>query len=99
MNDDSAADDKVKSRKAKSRNEPNDPDEGTGELFPEPSPRHSRTKENSDHHKSPLRGRVYLWLCCEGWMRFGPFEWLRFDDTERAIIGPDGETVAKMIDG
>jgi len=32
-------------------------------------------------------------------MRFGPFEWLRFDDTERAIIGPDGETVAKMIDG
>lgn len=43
--------------------------------------------------------RLYLWLCCEGWMRFGPFEWLRFDDERQAIIGPDGAEVAKNVDG
>ncbi len=30
-------------------------------------------------------------------MRFGPFKWLRFDDEENAIIGPDGEVVAKKV--
>ena len=99
MNDNPTPDDNVKSRKVKSRNEPNDSGDGTGELFPTTSPRHSRTEKDSDPHRPPLQGRVYLWLCCEGWMRFGPFEWLRFDDTERAIIGPDGEVVAKTVDG
>jgi len=28
-------------------------------------------------------------------MRFGPFEWLRFDDESQAILGPDGESVAR----
>jgi hypothetical protein len=42
---------------------------------------------------------VYLWLCCEGWMKFGPFEWLRFDDERQAILGPDGEEVARKVDG
>jgi len=42
---------------------------------------------------------VYLWFCCEGWMKFGPFEWLRFDDQSQAILGPNGEVVAKKIDG
>lgn len=42
---------------------------------------------------------VYLWLCCEGWMKFGPFEWLRFDDERQAILGPEGELVAKKSDG
>jgi len=42
---------------------------------------------------------IYLWLCCEGWMKFGPFEWLRFDDERQAILGPDGEEVAKKSDG
>lgn len=37
---------------------------------------------------------VYLWLCCEGWMRFGPFEWLYFDDESAAFFGPNGEVVA-----
>ena len=99
MNDNPTPDDNVKSRKVKSRNEPNDPGDGTGELFPSTSPRHSRTKEDSDHHRPTLQAGVYLWLCCEGWMRFGPFEWLRFEDTESAIIGPAGEVVAKKLDG
>ena len=36
---------------------------------------------------------MYLWLNCEGWVRFGPFEWLRFDDP-RTIRDQDGEDVA-----
>jgi hypothetical protein len=47
----------------------------------------------------PLKPSVYLWLCCDGWMKFGPFEWLRFDDERQAILGPDGEEVAKKTDG
>jgi hypothetical protein len=31
-------------------------------------------------------------------MKFGPFEWLRFDDERQAILGPDGEVVAKKTD-
>ena len=42
---------------------------------------------------------LYLWLCCEGWMRFGPFKWLRFDDERQAILGPDRDEVAKKMDG
>lgn len=42
---------------------------------------------------------IYLWLCCEGWMMFGPFEWLRFDDERQAILGPDGDEVAKKTEG
>jgi hypothetical protein len=42
---------------------------------------------------------LYLWLCCEGWMRFGPFKWLRFDDERQAIVGPDRDEVAKKMDG
>jgi hypothetical protein len=32
-------------------------------------------------------------------MKFGPFEWLRFDDERQAILGPEGEEVAKKTDG
>lgn len=31
-------------------------------------------------------------------MKFGPFEWLRFDDDLQAILGPDGEEIAKKTD-
>lgn len=41
---------------------------------------------------------VYLWLSCEGWMKFGPFEWLRFDEERRSILGPCGE-VATWVGG
>jgi hypothetical protein len=43
-------------------------------------------------------GEVSLWLCCEGWVRFGPFAWLRFD--ERATILDDrGKAVAVRAGG
>jgi len=32
-------------------------------------------------------------------MRFGPYEWLRFDDKESAIIAPNGDFVARKMDG
>ncbi len=96
MNDDTKPD-----HSGNTRNIPSDPGEGTGELFPRPRHDIPRRKEKSDGEQSdgrrpPLQRRsVYLWLCCEGWMRFGPFEWLRFDDTANAIIGPAGEVVAR----
>jgi hypothetical protein len=39
---------------------------------------------------------MYLWLNCEGWVRFGPFAWLRFDDNPRVIRDQDGSTVASF---
>ena len=42
-------------------------------------------------------GEVYLWLNCEGWVRCGPFAWLRFDDAEGAILDPAGEPVAVRV--
>lgn len=56
-------------------------------------------REKSGGTKIPQKPSVYLWLCCEGWMKLGPFEWLRFDDERQAILGPDGEEVAKKADG
>ena len=39
---------------------------------------------------------VYLWLCCEGWKRFGPFEWVVFDDKQDAYLaGPRGEVICQ----
>jgi hypothetical protein len=29
--------------------------------------------------------KVYLYLCCEGWVRFGPFEWLALVDGNTKI--------------
>jgi len=40
---------------------------------------------------------VYLWLCSEGWMKFGPYAWLRFDDECQRILGPKGRVVASKI--
>ena len=36
----------------------------------------------------------YLWLCSEGWMSFGPFEWLHYDESSSSLIDPTGSTVA-----
>jgi len=69
-----------------------------GKLLPSASSTISASGEECDSHRPPSQG-VYLWLCCEGWMRFGPYEWLRFDDDENAIIGPDGDVVAGKTDG
>ena len=42
----------------------------------------------------PLKPLVYLWLCCEGWLRFGPYEWLSKDEEKNAYIGPLGQVLA-----
>ena len=39
---------------------------------------------------------VYLHLNCEGWERFGPFEWLRFRDHQRIIEDENGRIVASF---
>jgi len=39
---------------------------------------------------------VYLWLCCEGWMRFGPYESLHFD-AKHHIVTDEGEKVAYCV--
>jgi hypothetical protein len=30
---------------------------------------------------------MYLWLCCEGWVRFGAYDDLRFDATHNIVAG------------
>ena len=39
---------------------------------------------------------MYLWLNAEGWVRFGPFEFLRFADEPRAILDQDNRVVASQ---
>jgi hypothetical protein len=57
--------------------------------------RHAKLDRMKLKEQTPQKPSVYLWLCCEGWMKFGPFEWLRFDDESQRILGPEGEEVAK----
>jgi hypothetical protein len=40
--------------------------------------------------------KVYLYLSCEGWVRFGPFEWLKLVDSERVIKDEMGKVVASF---
>lgn len=56
-------------------------------------------KKKSADTRIPPKAGVFLWLSREGWMKFGPFEWLRFYDEKQAILGPDGAVVAKKTDG
>ena len=49
--------------------------------------------EMQDEQTKP-KPSVYLWLCCEGWMKFGPFEWLRFDEQTSAFSESTGKIVA-----
>jgi hypothetical protein len=37
---------------------------------------------------------VYLFLSCEGWIRFGPFRWLNFMDEQRTIVDDKGNIIA-----
>ena len=39
---------------------------------------------------------VYLWLNCEGWERFGPFQWLRFEDSPLRICDQDANVIAEF---
>jgi len=43
--------------------------------------------------KTDRRG-VWLFLRCEGWVRFGPWEWLTFRGEDSAYLNSDGEVVA-----
>lgn len=70
---------------------------GTKIRFGQPKSSRAGVESFADGMKS--QPSVYLWLCCEGWVKFGPFEWLRFDDERQAILGPDGEEVAKKLGG
>ncbi len=37
---------------------------------------------------------MFLHLCCEGWVRFGPFRWLSLQDIRRAFVDETGQVVA-----
>lgn|GEM_PF-2643541 len=38
--------------------------------------------------------QIYLHLCCEGWQEFGPYGWLSFQDSLRAIVDEAGTVIA-----
>lgn len=42
---------------------------------------------------------MYLWLHCEGWIRFGPYEAIFFDRDFRTIRDKSGNVIAKSEDG
>jgi hypothetical protein len=42
---------------------------------------------------------MYLHLCCEGWQRFGPFQWLSLQDREGVIVDEKGVVIAKREEG
>jgi hypothetical protein len=42
------------------------------------------------------RRSVYLWLNCEGWQRFGPFVWLRFESDLLRVCDQDAHTIAEF---
>ena len=48
-----------------------------------------------DSKPIPKIKQTYLWLCAEGWMRFGPFEWLWMNDAPKSIIDEEGVCVAR----
>ena len=41
----------------------------------------------------PTTPRLYLFFNCEGWMRFGPFEFIQFDESGK-IIDESGDVLA-----
>ncbi len=40
---------------------------------------------------------VYLYLNAEGWIRFGPYQWLLFSDDGKSIMDQDGQVVAGRV--
>lgn len=39
---------------------------------------------------------LYVHLCCEGWTRLGPFEWIAFDETRQALVDETGSIVTQQ---
>lgn len=54
-----------------------------------------REREPKMRTSGPAGSGLYLWLCSEGWAKFGPFEWLSFDDERRSITDERGKRVAR----
>jgi hypothetical protein len=44
----------------------------------------------------PRPAAVYLWLNCEGWVRFGPFQWLRFEAGPLRVCDQDKNVIAEF---
>ena len=42
----------------------------------------------------PRENKLYVHLCCEGWVRLGPFAWIGFDDERNAFIEEHGDVIA-----
>ena len=36
---------------------------------------------------------LYLWLCNEGWMRFGPFQWIGLTQENRVYADEQGQPI------
>ena len=36
---------------------------------------------------------LYLWVCCEGWHRLGPFEWVALSEDGRSFVESTGRTI------
>lgn len=43
----------------------------------------------------PQGNKLYVHLCCEGWVRLGPFEWVAMDDERNALVDERGDVVAE----
>jgi hypothetical protein len=41
---------------------------------------------------------IWVHLCCEGWVRLGPFAWVGVDDGGNALIDEHGDVIATSDD-
>ncbi len=41
------------------------------------------------------KASVFLWLCCEGWLRFRPYEWIYKDEDKGAYVDDHGRLIAR----
>ncbi len=39
------------------------------------------------------RRRVFLWACCEGWFRMGPYAWVGLSEDREAFVDEKGKAV------
>ena len=40
--------------------------------------------------KRPYTTPVYVWVCCEGWNRLGPFEWVTLTEDGQSFVDETG---------
>ena len=38
---------------------------------------------------------MYVWMCCEGWVRFGPYEWVGWTTDRRVLVDQNGQLIAQ----